>query len=324
MITLKDIQDARQRIQNVIYETPILQSEQLSNVCGNQVFLKAEHMQKTGSFKIRGASNMVIHAIENSAMHVTTASSGNHGQAVSYVANKYGIPSTIVVPENASQCKINAIVGYGGQVEKCGTTSGERLPRAKQLANEQSGVYIPPYDDPLIMAGQGTVGLEILQQLNHIDAIVVPIGGGGLISGILTAIKEINPAIKIIGVEPELANDTYLSLQNKKITSIPATHTIADGLRTNQPGDLTFPVLSKYLDDLVLVSEEEIRMAFSFVLERMKQLIEPSSATTVAAALYNKLNMQGKNVVTLISGGNVDIQDVQRLIVDTTMFPQSK
>ena len=320
MISLKDIQDARQRMQNVVYETPILQSEQLSKLCGNQLFLKAEHLQKTGSFKIRGACNMVIHAIENGAQHTTTASSGNHGQAVAYVANKYGISSTIVVPENASQCKINAIVGYGGVVEKCGTTSGERLPRAKQIAIEQNGVYIPPYDDPLIMAGQGTVGLEILQQLHNIDAIIVPIGGGGLISGILTAVKETNPTIKIIGIEPELANDTYLSLKNKKITTIPATNTIADGLRTNQPGALTFPVLTKYLDDLVLVTEDEIRMAFSFVLERTKQLIEPSSATTVAAALYNKLNMQGKNIVTLISGGNVDVGYVQNLIVDTTTF----
>ncbi|HEY4622801.1 MAG TPA: threonine/serine dehydratase [Solibacillus sp.] len=322
MITLKEIQEARQRIQNVVYETPLLQSEQLSNLCGNQLFLKAEHLQKTGSFKIRGASNMVIHAIENGAQHVTTASSGNHGQAVAYVAKKYGVPSTIVVPENASPCKINAIIGYGGQVEKCGTTSGERLPRAQQIADEQSGIYIPPYDDPLIMAGQGTVGLEILQQLHNIDAIVVPIGGGGLISGILTAVKETNPAIQIIGVEPELANDTYLSLQNQKITAIPATNTIADGLRTNQPGDLTFPVLTKYLDDLVLVSEDEIRMAFSFVMERTKQLIEPSSATTVAAVLYNKLNMQGKNIVTLISGGNVDLENAQSMIVDTTKFSQ--
>lgn len=322
MITLKDIQEARTRIQQVVYETPILQSEQLSKLCGNQLFLKAEHLQKTGSFKIRGASNMGIHAIENGAEYITTASSGNHGQAVAYVANRYGIPSTIVVPENASQCKINAITGYSGLVEKCGTTSGERLPRAQQIATEQNGVYIPPYDDPLIMAGQGTVGLEILQQLSNIDAIVVPIGGGGLISGILTAVKETNPAIQIIGVEPELANDTYLSLQNKKITAIPATNTIADGLRTNQPGDLTFPVLSKYLDDLVLVSEEEIRMAFSIVLERTKQLIEPSSATTIAAALYGKLNLQGKNIVTLISGGNVDIEHVDKLIVDTTTFVQ--
>jgi len=168
------------------------------------------------------------------------------------------------------------------------------------------------------MAGQGTIGLEILEQLENVDAIIVPIGGGGLISGILTAIKETNPKIKVIGVEPELANDTFLSLQNKKITAIPATATIADGLRTNQPGDLTFPVLMKYLDDIVLVSEDEIRQSFSFVMERMKQLIEPSSATTIAAAIFNKLNIQEKNIVTIISGGNVDLDKVHQFIVNTT------
>lgn len=316
MISLIDVKDARERISDIAYVTPILQSEQLSKISGNQLFLKSEHLQKTGSFKIRGASNKVIHAIEQGAKYVTAASSGNHGQAVAYVANKYGVPATIVVPENASTCKVNAIRAYNGKVEFCGTTSGERIPRAQEIAGIENGVYIPPYDDPFIMAGQGTIGLEILEQVENVDAIIVPIGGGGLMAGILTAIKETNPTVKVIGVEPELANDTYLSLQNRKITSIPATATIADGLRTNQPGDLTFPVLMKYLDDLVLVSEDEIRQAFSFVMERTKQLIEPSSATTMAAALFNKCNLQNKNIVTVISGGNVDLDNVHQFIVN--------
>lgn len=315
LISLKDIQDARDRISDIAYITPILQSEQLSNRCGNQILLKSEHLQKTGSFKIRGATNNVKNAIENGAKYVTTASSGNHGQAVSYVANKYNIPATIVVPENITKTKLDAIQAYNGQIVKCGTTSAERLPRAKEIAEEKNGVYIAPYDDPYTMAGQGTVALEILDQVDNIDAIVVPIGGGGLIAGILTAVKETNPNIKVIGVEPEMANDTYLSIQNKKITSIPATTTIADGLRTNLPGDLTFPVIMKYLDDLVLVSEDEIRYAFTFVLERMKQLIEPSSATTIAAAMFNKLNLQGKNIVAVISGGNVDVEKLNQYIL---------
>ncbi|MCM3638144.1 threonine/serine dehydratase [Sporosarcina luteola] len=318
MISLKDVKDAKERISAIAHVTPILQSEQLSKICGNQMFLKSEHLQKTGSFKIRGASNKVIHTIENGAKYVTAASSGNHGQAVAYIANKYGVPATIVVPENVSTCKVNAIQAYNGKVEMCGTTSGERLPRAQAIADQEKGVFIPPYDDPFIMAGQGTIGLEILNQVENVDVIIVPIGGGGLISGILTAIKETNPNIKVIGVEPELANDTYLSLQNKKITAINAAATIADGLRTNQPGDLTFPVLEKYLDDMVLVSEDEIRQAFSFILERTKQLIEPSSATTIAAAMFNKLNIQGKNIVTVISGGNVDLDKVHQYIVTTT------
>jgi threonine dehydratase len=317
MITLEDIQAARERIADVTYVTPLLKSEQLSQICGNQIFLKAEHLQKTGSFKIRGATNKVIKTIQEGAKYVTVASSGNHGQAVAYVANRYGIPVTVVVPEDISLCKANAITAYKGRLEKCGTTSAERLPRAKEIASQESGVFIPPYDDPYIMAGQGTIGLEILEQIHDVDVVIVPIGGGGLISGILTAIKESNPKIKVIGVEPTIANDTYLSLQNKKITALQSTATIADGLRTNQPGDITFPVLMKYLDDIVLVSEDEIRQAFSFVMERMKQLIETSSATTVAAAMFNKLPFQGKRVVTIISGGNVDLNKVPDYIVDT-------
>ncbi|MCM3124508.1 MULTISPECIES: threonine/serine dehydratase [unclassified Mesobacillus] len=314
MISLKDVKEARERISDIVHVTPILKSDQLSMACGNQIFFKSEHLQKTGSFKIRGASNKVKQAVENGAKYVTAASSGNHGQAVSYVANKYGVPATIVVPEDISQCKMNAIQTYNGKIEMCGTTSAERLPRAKEIADQENGVFIPPYDDPYIMAGQGTVGLEVLEQIQDVDAVIVPIGGGGLLSGILTAIKETNPKIKVIGVEPEIANDTYLSLKNKEITAIPATSTIADGLRSSQPGDLTFPVLMKYLDDLVLVSEEEIRHAFSFVLERMKQLIEPSSATTVAAAMHNKLPFKDKKVVTVISGGNVDLGKISGLI----------
>lgn len=314
MISLKDVKEARERISDIVHVTPILKSDQLSMACGNQIFFKSEHLQKTGSFKIRGASNKVKQAVENGAKYVTAASSGNHGQAVSYVANKYGVPATIVVPEDISQCKMNAIQAYNGKTEMCGTTSAERLPRAQEIAEQENGVFIPPYDDPYIMAGQGTVGLEVLEQIQDVDAVIVPIGGGGLLSGILTAIKETNPKIKVIGVEPEIANDTYLSLKNKEITAIPATSTIADGLRSSQPGDLTFPVLMKYLDDLVLVSEEEIRHAFSFVLERMKQLIEPSSATTVAAAMHNKLPFKDKKVVTVISGGNVDLGKISGLI----------
>lgn len=318
MIQLQEVHEARERISNIIHSTPLLTSEQLSTLCGNEIFLKSEHLQKTGSFKIRGAANKVKQAAEDGAEYVTAASSGNHGQAVAYIANQLNIPATIVVPEDARACKTNAIKEYNGIVEKCGTTSQERIPRAKDLAVEKGGIFIPPYDDPYIMSGQGTIGLEILEQLNDVDVVLVPIGGGGLISGILTAIKETKPSVQVIGVEPELANDTYLSLKKGSITAVNASKTIADGLRTTQPGDLTFPVLQKYLDDLILVSEDEIRYAMSFVLERMKQLIEPSSATTVAAAIFNKFPMSRKKVVTVISGGNVDLATLNDFIVETS------
>ncbi|QHS24365.1 threonine/serine dehydratase [Virgibacillus sp. MSP4-1] len=307
MIIVHDILQARENIADYIHETPILHSSQLSEICGNEMYCKAEHLQKTGSFKIRGASNKVKKAAREGTTYVTAASSGNHGQAVAYIARQLGIQATIVTPVDAAESKKNAIKAYGGKIEECGTTSAERLPRAKELADEHNGMFIPPYDDPLIMAGQGTIGLEIMEQLEDVDAVVVPIGGGGLISGILTAIKQTKPKVKVIGVEPETANDTFLSLKNKKITAIPETTTIADGLRTSQPGHMTFPVLQKFLDNLVLVSDEEIKQAQKFVLERMKQLIEPSSAVTVAAAMNGKLGMKDKNVVCVLSGGNVDV-----------------
>ncbi|WP_163972128.1 threonine ammonia-lyase [Oceanobacillus halotolerans] len=316
MVKLADIQQARDTIYDVVKETPILHSSQLSALCDNNLFLKGEHVQTTGSFKIRGATNKVQQVVEDGASSVTAASSGNHGQAVAYIANQLGVPATIVVPEDATTSKLNAIRTYQAKIETCGTTSAERIPRAKELAHKTNGVFIPPYDDPLIMAGQGTVGLEILGQLKDVDVVVVPVGGGGLISGILTAIKETDPRIKVIGVEPELGNDTYLSLQKNKITSITSSTTIADGLRTTQPGSLTFPVVQRYLDELVLVKENEIKNAMYMVMERMKQVIEPSSAVTVAAAMNGKLGITGKNVCCVASGGNIDLVKLGSLFTE--------
>lgn len=313
MVGLNDIHQARQQISSIVLKTPLVSSKQLSAKCGNHIFLKGEHLQKTGSFKIRGAANKVQDAVKEGAKFVTAASSGNHGQAVAYIANTLGIQSTIVVPEDATESKVRAIEGYNGHVETCGTTSAERIPRAKEIAAEQKGIFIPPYDDPLIIAGQGTVGLEIMDQLDEIDIVIVPIGGGGLISGILTAIKETNPTIKIIGVEPESANDTYLSLKHHQITPIDGSSTIADGLRTTQPGDMTFPIIQKYLDDLVLVSEDDIRQALLFVIERTKQLIEPSSVVTVASVMFNHVNVNNQRIVCVCSGGNVDVKKLSNI-----------
>lgn len=314
MISLNEVKKAHQEIRSSIHLTPILTSSQLDKQCGMNVFLKAEHLQKTGSFKIRGATNAVKQAFAKGARFVTAASSGNHGQAVAYVANQLGIPAVIVVPEDANRVKIAAIKAYGAEVEYCGLTSADRIPRAKQCAQENNGVYIPPYDYPAIIAGQGTVGLEILEQVTNIDVIVVPVGGGGLIGGILCAIKNIKPEIKVIGVEPETANDTFLSLQNGKITAISGTSTIADGLRTSQPGDLTFPILKEHLDELVLVTEVEIKKACQFLLERTKQLVEPSGATALAAVMSGKAGKKNDKVVVVLSGGNIDLQQISSII----------
>lgn len=313
MVTIQSIYDARETIVNTIHKTPLFESHQLTSLCRNHLLLKGEHVQKTGSFKIRGAMNKVIAAVNDGATYVTTASSGNHGQAVAYVAGKLNVPATIVVPENANDSKVEAIKAYGGTVEVCGTTSEERLPYAMDLAKRRNGMYIPPYDDPLIIAGQGTIGLEILEQTDDVDAVVVPIGGGGLIAGILTAIKETKPSVRVIGVEPERAKDTYLSLKRGQLTSVSTTETIADGLRTSRPGMLTFPIVQKYIDDIVLVSEEQIRKALFIVYERTKQIIEPSSAVTVAAVMFDQLAVQNEKIVCVLSGGNVDIKNISSI-----------
>lgn len=310
MITLNDINDAYGNISDVVHRTPVLTSRTLSMTCDNHIFLKGEHLQLTGAFKVRGATNKVRAAAKDGATHVITASSGNHGQAVAYIAQKLGLQATIVVPENAVSAKMAAIRGYGADIIQCGTTSTARLQKAQELTATEQAVYVPPYDDQLIMAGQGTAGIEILEQIPDVEAIYVPIGGGGLISGIATAIKESNPNIKVIGVEPERAHDTFLSKRNGQITAIEDADTVADGLRASQPGDLTFPVIQTYVDEIVLVSDADIKHALFFVMERMKQLIEPSAAVTVAAAMANKTGMQGKNVCCVLSGGNIALEQV--------------
>lgn len=314
MITIEDIEKARSKIEDIAHITPVMTSETLSEQSGNELYLKCEHLQKTGAFKIRGATNKVKNVASGGATHIVTASSGNHGQAVAYIGQQLGIRATIVVPEDAAAVKVNAIQHYGAHVIYCGTTSKERLRKAEELVAEEDAVFIPPYDDPLIMAGQGTVGLEILDQVPEVDLVYVPIGGGGLISGIVTAIKETNPDVQVVGVEPENANDTHLSMKRGEIVPIDPPQTMADGLRTLQPGDQTFPVMKKYLDGIVLVSEDDIKHAFTFLLERMKQLIEPSGAVSVAAAMNNQAGVRGKKVVSVASGGNVPLDHIQRLL----------
>lgn len=316
MVNLRDIEKGREEIKDIVHETPLLVSELLNAQADRQIFLKAEHLQKTGSFKIRGAANAVKQAAKEGAKFITAASSGNHGQAVAYIAGKLGIPAVIAVPEDANRAKVAAIEAYGGQVEYCGLTSADRIPRAKELAEENDGVYIPPYDHPNIIAGQGTVGLEILEQLPDVDVIVVPVGGGGLISGILTAVKESKPDVRIIGVEPETGNDTFLSLEAGKITAVSGSQSIADGLRTSQPGELTFPILQKYIDGIVLVSEDEIKFAMQFFIERTKQLIEPSAATAVAAVLTGKTGKQNEKIAVVLSGGNIDLLELRNCLPD--------
>ncbi|HEY3366647.1 MAG TPA: threonine/serine dehydratase [Symbiobacteriaceae bacterium] len=296
MISIRDIEAARDRIAEIIVKTPLL-----TDPTGRALLIKGEHLQRTGSFKLRGAANRVSVAVQQGATHVVTASSGNHGQAVAYIAQRLGIRATVVVPEDAPAVKVDGIRRCGAAVELCGLTSPERMARAEAIVRELGAVLIAPYDDPLIMAGQGTIGLEILEQLPEVETVFVPIGGGGLISGVATALKERKPGIRVIGVEPELGSDTFQSFRKGEIVSIPGSRSIADGLRTSAPGHLTFPVIQKYVDDVTTVSEADIREAVKYLLFERKQLVEPSGAVTVAAALR-----YGRPTVAVVSGGNVD------------------
>ncbi len=300
MITLAEIQAARQRIRDIVLKTPVIEDP-----AGSGLRFKAEHLQRTGSFKLRGAANAVLLAAEAGARHVVTGSSGNHGQAVAYIARQLGIQATIVAPEDAPQVKVQGMRSFGATVEFCGRTSTQRLARAAEIVKETGAVFIAPYDDRNVQAGQGTLGLEILEQAPDVEAVYVPIGGGGLISGVATAIKESNPKVRVIGVEPETANDAYLSRQKGERVDIGGSSTIADGLRSATPGEMTFPIIQRYVDEIVLVSDEEIKRACRFLLETVRQAVEPSGATSVAAALR-----AGGKAVAVVSGGNLDLANL--------------
>lgn len=308
MITITDIREARERIAPYVNRTVLDLSRTFSDLSGQTVFFKPENLQKTGAFKFRGAVNSVLSLPEEEGRRgIITGSSGNHGQAVACAARAAGYPATIVVPEDASSAKVDAIRGYGAEVLFCGRVSSERIRRALELVEERGMTFLHPFDDPRVMAGQGTIGLEILEDLPDVDAVLVPIGGGGLISGISTAIKALKPSVKVFGVEPAGSNSMYRSLQMGRRTALERIETLADGLRTNIPGEVTFEVVRELVDDIVLVGEDSIRQAMMLLLGRGKMLVEPSGAVTAAALLEKGLPFVGKKVVAVLSGGNVSM-----------------
>lgn len=308
-----DFQNVKERIHPYIHNTPVLHSESLNQLSGNNLFIKPECLQKTGSFKIRGAASKVTALYEQGqkVKGLVTASSGNHGQAVAYMGKVFNIKATIVIPNNAPQAKIKAIKAYGAEIVMVGPESSERLEKAMTISQEMEYIFIPPYDDYDVIRGQGTIGLELLHWNQPIDKIFVPIGGGGLISGISSCIKVINPKIKIIGVEPRESCCMYTSLKAGVRKSI-TPNTVADGLRTLIPGELTFPIIQQNTDDILLVEEAEIKQAMALIMERMKLIIEPSGAVAVAAMLKEK--GKGQNLVAVVSGGNLDIMKISELL----------
>lgn len=304
------IRAAHRRIKSHIHRTPLLSSRSLGALHGATVWLKPENLQRAGSFKIRGALNALLCARERGeigAAGVLTYSSGNHGQAVALAASILGCRATIVVPEDIARVKLAAIEAYGGRAVTCGLTSEDRHQGALRIARETGAAVIPPYDHPDIIAGQGTIALEVLEELPETDTILVPIGGGGLIAGIAIGTKAIKPTLRVLGVEPSTSNDMALSLESGKKVRIAPSRTIADGLRAITPGNLTFEAAKRHVDRVLCVDDGAILEAQRFLLERAKLLVEPSGAVTAAAFAIHGSELSGTTAVLVLSGGNTDL-----------------
>lgn len=312
---LKDIEAAAVRLQHVVRRTPLLESHVLSQISGGKVWLKAEMLQRTGSFKLRGATNLIaVLAEQGREGGVIAASAGNHAQGVAVAAKAVGRPCTIVMPESAAIAKVEATRSYGAEVILHGEDFGQAQAEARRLATERGLIFIPAYDDPLIVAGQGTVGLEIMEDLPDVDLVLVPVGGGGLAAGVAIAVKSHRPQVAVIGVQAEAAPGAIASLRAGRPKPVKPGPTIADGIAVPAPGQVTLPLLQRYLDDIVAVEEEAISRAIVLLLERAKLVVEGAGAVGAAALLAGKIDARGKTVCLILSGGNVDINLLARIV----------
>ena len=315
MVTLKDIQRVSTFLEGVIHPTPLILSQTLNKHQGSKVYLKLESLQKTGSFKLRGAYNKIIHLPSaRRSQGVITASAGNHAQGVAYAASLFSLPALIVMPERTPLIKISATKNHGAEVVLRGNNFDEACIYARQLMEERNLTFIPPFDDEEVIAGQGTIGLEILRNLPNVNTVIVPIGGGGLISGTAIALKETNSHVRVIGVEAKGAASMHHSIQNGTIKEIEMVKTIADGISIKQPGKITFPLVQRYVDEIVLVEEEEIAEAVLTFMEKEKLLVEGAGAVPLAALLGDRVNIPNGQVVLVISGGNIDVNIIARII----------
>jgi threonine dehydratase len=308
VLTLEDVRQAARRLGPRVHRTPVLTSRSLDEATGHRVFLKCENLQRAGAFKIRGALNKLLTLSEDErARGVIAFSSGNHAQGVALAARMTGTSALILMPTDAPSLKLAATRGYGAEVVFYDRQTEDREERARELVEKTGRVLVPPYDDHAIMAGQGTAALELLEDAPELDALLTPIGGGGLMAGCSTAAKALRPSIAVFGVEADTANDTWLSLRKGERVKIEPPPTIADGIRNLSPGALSFPVLQRHLTDVLLVSDEEIKQAVRFLLLRVKILVEPTGAVPVAALLAGKVPLaEGARVGVVLSGGNVD------------------
>jgi threonine dehydratase len=305
--TLIDIRRAAERIRPYAHRTPVLTCESLDRQVGARVFLKCENFQKVGAFKFRGACNAIYSLTDEEAAHgVATHSSGNHAQALALAARIRGIPAYIVMPNNAPQVKKAAVAGYGGQITFCEPTLAARESTLASIVEQTGAEVVHPYNDERVIAGQGTAALELLEEIPDLDVVIAPVGGGGLLSGTSIAAKGLNPRIRVIAGEPEMADDAWRSLRAGEIIPSLNPKTIADGLLTSL-GTLTFPIVRENVEQIVTVSEAGIIAAMKFVWERAKIVIEPSSAVAVGVLWERKIDLTGLKVGIILSGGNVDL-----------------
>ncbi len=319
MLTFESIKDAHKRIGALIHRTPVITSRSFNERVGREVFFKCENMQRAGAFKIRGATNKILALSEDErGRGVVAFSSGNHAQAVALAARDSNTRAVIAMPTDAPQTKVAATRGYGAEVRRYDRQRDDRELFARNIAESESLTLVPPYDDYLVMAGQGTCALELFEDVPDLDSIVTPCGGGGLFAGASIAAKALNESIRCFAVEAVGADDTLQSLRCGERVCIPPPATIADGMRNQAPGALTFPVLQRNAEDVLLVSDDEIVETMRFILFRMKILLEPTGATAAAAVLFGKLPKNIRRIGVILSGGNIDPQALARLIAQSS------
>lgn len=316
MLNLEMIQAARERISSRIHRTPVITSRQFNQVAGKEVFFKCENFQRAGAFKIRGATNKIQSlTAEEKQQGIVAFSSGNHAQAVALAGLEAGVRVLVAMPEDAPAAKVAATRGYGAEIVFYDRHKEDREAFALDLAEREHLIMVPPYDDYFVLAGQGTCGLELLEEVPDLDCVLAPCSGGGLFAGVATAAKAANSRIRCFPVEPVTADDTRQSFLKGERVSIPPPSTIADGLRVQIPGKLTFPIVQQVAEDVLTVSDEEIISTLRFVLFRMKLLVETSGVTAAAAVMFQKLPANVKRVGVVLSGGNIDPELLSKIIL---------
>ncbi len=315
MVTLKSIQAATARIRDSIYVSPFSRSETFSKLTGNDIYFKLDNLQITGAFKERGALNKILLLSEaESRRGVIAASAGNHAQAVAYHAAKRGISAEICMPLNTPIVKVSATRGFGAEVILAGANYDESCHEALRRCQEHGRTFVHPFDDEAVIAGQGSAGIEMLEQQPDIDVFVIPVGGGGLIAGVACAVKELKPGVKVIGVETSKLPSMKAAMQRQGPVTLPGKATIADGIAVRRAGEITFAMVSKYVDDIVTVDDEEIANAILLLLEKEKTLTEGAGAVATAAIAQHKISYKGKKVAVFVSGGNIDVSLLSRII----------